>query len=51
MQRHDLIAAMNALGLRGMAAAYDDAVTTGVKRQRDVTEILVDRFVAHGLCV
>ena len=49
MQRHDLIAAMNELGLRGMAAAYDDAVTTGVKRQRDVTEILADLIKAEGV--
>jgi DNA replication protein DnaC len=48
MQRHELIAAMNELGLKGMASAYDDAVTTGVKRQRDVTEILADLIKAEG---
>ena len=48
MQRHELIAAMTELGLRGMAGAYDDAVTTGVKRQRDVTEILADLIKAEA---
>ena len=48
MQRHDLIAAMNELGLKGMAAAYDDVVTSGIKRQRDVTEILGDLIKAEG---
>ena len=28
MQRHELIAAMSELGLKGMASAYDEAVTT-----------------------
>ncbi len=48
MQRHELIAAMNELGLKGMASAYDEAVTTGIKRQRDVTEILADLIKAEA---
>jgi DNA replication protein DnaC len=48
VQRHELIAAMSELGLKGMAGAYDEAVTTGVKRQRDVTEILADLLKAEA---
>ena len=29
MQRHEMIEAMRGLGLRGMAGAFDEAVTTG----------------------
>ena len=29
MQRHEMIAAMGGLGLKGMAGAFDEAVTTG----------------------
>ncbi len=38
---------MNELGLKGMALAYDEAVTAGVKRQRDVTEVLADLIRAE----
>jgi len=34
MQRHDMIDAMRGLGLKGMAGAFDEAVTTGLQRQR-----------------
>ena len=34
MQRHEMIAAMSGLGLKGMASAFDEAVTTGVQRKR-----------------
>ncbi len=37
MQRHEMIAAMSGLGLKGMAAAFDEAVTTGVQRKRTVS--------------
>ena len=30
MQRHEMIDAMRGLGLKGMAGAFDEAVTTGV---------------------
>jgi hypothetical protein len=34
VQRHEVIAAMASLGLKGMAGAFDEAVTTGVQRKR-----------------
>ena len=34
MQRHDMIDTMRGLGLKGMAAAFDEAVTTGLQRKR-----------------
>lgn len=34
MQRHDMIDAMRGLGLKGMAGAFDEAVTTALQRQR-----------------
>ena len=30
MQRHEIIAHLKGLGLRGMASSFDDAVTTGI---------------------
>ena len=47
MQRHEMIAAMAALGLKGMADAFDDAVTTGVQRGRTAAEILTDLIAAE----
>jgi DNA replication protein DnaC len=44
MQRHEMIAAMADLGLKGMAGAFDDAVTTG----RTITEILTDLLAAEA---
>ena len=32
MQRHEMIDAMRGLGLKGMAGAFDEAVTTGLQR-------------------
>ena len=40
MQRHEMIAAMSGLGLKGMAGAFDEAVTTGIQRKRTAMEIL-----------
>src|SRR3546814_11455139 len=40
MQRHDMIDTMRGLGLKGMAAAFDAAVTTGLQRKRTIMEIL-----------
>jgi hypothetical protein len=37
-----MIDAMRALGLKGRAGAFDKAVTTGVQRQRTITDILSD---------
>jgi hypothetical protein len=34
VQRHETVAAMGGLGLKGMAGAFDEAVTTGVQRKR-----------------
>ena len=48
MQRHEMIAAMAELGLKGMAGAFDDAVTTGIQRGRTTTEILTDLLSAEA---
>ena len=50
VQRHEMIAAMGGLGLKGMAGAFDEAVTTGLQRNRTALEILTDLLraeVAH----
>ena len=49
MQRHEMIAAMAGLGLKGMAGAFDDAVTTGIQRGRTITEILTDLLAAEAV--
>ena len=48
MQRHEMIDAMRGLGLKGMAGAFDEAVTTGVQRKRTAMEILSDLLRAEG---
>ena len=48
MQRHEMIAAMRNLGLKGMAGAFDEAVTAGVQRQRTTPEILTDLLRAEA---
>ncbi len=48
MQRHDMIDAMRGLGLKGMAGAFDEAVTTGLQRQRTTMEILTDLLRAEA---
>ena len=48
MQRHEMIDAMRALGLKGMAGAFDEAVTTGIQRQRTTPEILTDLLRAEA---
>ena len=48
MQRHEMIAAMGSLGLKGMAGAFDEAVTTGVQRKRTAMEILTDLLRAEA---
>ncbi len=47
MQRHEMIAAMGALGLKGMAGAFDETVTTGLQRNRTAMEILADLLKAE----
>lgn len=48
MQRHEIIATFGQLGLKGMAQAYDQAVTTGIRRNRSVTEILAELLKAEA---
>jgi DNA replication protein DnaC len=48
MQRHEMIDAMRALGFKGMAGAFDEAVTTGVQRKRTASEILTDLLRAEA---
>src|SRR3546814_18468040 len=48
MQRHDMIEAMRGLGLKGMAGAFGDAVTTGLQRQRTTMEKLTDTLRAEA---
>jgi DNA replication protein DnaC len=43
-----MIAAMGQLGLKGMATAFDEAVTTGVQRGRTPMEILTDLLRAEA---
>ncbi len=43
-----MIAAMRSLGLKGMAGAFDEAVTTGLQRQRTMMEILTDLLRAEA---
>jgi len=48
VQRHEMIAAMSGPGLKGMAGAFDEAVTTGVQRKRTAMEILTDLLRAEA---
>ena len=48
MQRHEMIEAMRSLGLKGMAGAFDEAVTTGLQRKRTTHEILADLLRAEA---
>jgi len=48
VQRHEMITAMGSLGLKGMAGAFDEAVTTGVQRKRTAMEILTDLLRAEA---
>ena len=48
MQRHEMIAAMGGLGLKGMAGAFDEAVTNGIQRKRTAMEILTDLLRAEA---
>lgn len=43
-----MIEAMRGLGLKGMAGAFDEAVTTGLQRQRPTAEILTDLLRAEA---
>lgn len=48
MQRHEMVEAMRGLGLKGMAGAFDEAVTAGLQRQRTMMEILTDLLRAEA---
>jgi DNA replication protein DnaC len=48
VQRHEMIAAFGQLGLKGMAGAFDEAVTTGITRNRTAMEILTDLLAAEA---
>ena len=48
MQRHEMIEAMRSLGLKGMAGAFGEAVTTGLQRKRTTHEILTDLLRAEA---
>ncbi|QOT71734.1 ATP-binding protein [Sphingobium fuliginis] len=47
MQRHEMLAALKGLGLKGMIAAFDDAVTNGIRRDRSAMEMLGDLLRAE----
>ena len=47
MQRHEMMTAMAELGLKGMAGAIAEAVTTGLQRKRMTMEILTDLLRAE----
>lgn len=40
MERHEILELLSALKLTGMKAAYDDIVTTGIKRRHSVEKII-----------
>jgi DNA replication protein DnaC len=52
MQRHEMIEAQKrsgrSLGLKGMAGAFDEAVTTGLQPKRTTHEILTDLLRAEA---
>lgn len=47
MQRHEIVAALEGLGLKGMVTAFDDAVTNGIRRDRTIMEMLADLLRAE----
>jgi DNA replication protein DnaC len=48
MQRHEMIETLGQLGLKGMAQAFDQAVTTGIQRNRSAMEILTELLKAEA---
>ena len=48
MQRHELLATLSELKLRGMAAAFDEAVVQGLRLRRPVEQILGDLLRAEA---
>ncbi|WP_404478785.1 IS21-like element ISSsp4 family helper ATPase IstB [Novosphingobium sp. BL-52-GroH] len=47
MQRHEIVAALKGLGLKGMVTAFDDAVPNGIRRDRTIMEMLADLLRAE----
>ena len=47
MQRSDVLDMMTTLQLAGMRAAYDEIVTTGVKRQHSIDQIIANLLAAQ----
>jgi DNA replication protein DnaC len=47
MQRHEIVATLKGLGLKGMVTAFDDAVTNGIRRDRTIMEMLADLLRAE----
>jgi DNA replication protein DnaC len=47
VQRHEMIETFAQLGLKGMAGAFDETVTTGIQRNRTAMEILADLLKAE----
>lgn len=47
MQRHEIVASLKGLGLKGMVTAFDDAVTNGIRRDRTIMEMLADLLRAE----
>ena len=50
MQRHEIIAQLRGLGLRGMASAFDEAITTGIQKGRTIHEMFTDLLRAETAC-
>ncbi len=48
MQRHEMIEALGQLGLRGMATAFDQAMTAGIQRNRTAMEIMAELLRAES---
>ena len=48
MQRHELLATLSELQLRGMVAAFDETVVQGLRLRRSAEEILVDLLRAEA---
>ena len=48
MQRHEMIETLGQLGLKGMAQAFDQAVTSGIRRNRSAMEILTELLKAEA---
>ena len=48
MERHEVLAALKSLRLYGMASALEEAVATGIKRNRSPWEVLAELVTAEA---